>query len=92
MFVDSHCHLYKEYYEDIKKVIDDATKKGVNYYITNGVDTKSNKEVLETISKYKEVYGAIGIHPENMEGSTNKDIEFIANNLNKNCCYWGNWS
>jgi len=81
MFTDTHCHVYKEYYENIDEVIDKAKKIGVNRLINNGCDCESNKEVLDTISKYSEVYGAIGIHPESVDSYTIEDLDFIKNNL-----------
>lgn len=29
MFVDTHCHLYKEYYDDIKEVIQNSKSNGI---------------------------------------------------------------
>jgi TatD DNase family protein len=63
MFTDTHCHLSKEYYQDIDKVIKDALNNEVTKIITCGCDYKSNLETLEIISRYSNVYGAIGIHP-----------------------------
>lgn len=81
MFVDTHCHLYDEYYSDLDKVINDAASNNVTYYINNGCDNKSNIEVLEKIKKYPSIYGAIGIHPENVDNYTEKDISFIEENI-----------
>ena len=82
MFTDSHCHLYSEYYDDIAKVIKDASLNKVNRFINNGCDAKSNIEVIELTSKYTNMYGAIGIHPESVDTYQDKDIKFIEDNLN----------
>ena len=82
MFTDSHCHLYKEYYEDIDKIIKEAQDNGVNRFINNGCDQKSNQEVLKLVSKYSNMYGTLGIHPENVLEYTEEDLDFIKNNLN----------
>lgn len=81
MFIDSHCHIYSEYYSDIAKVIEDATNKGIAKFLNNGVDTKSNKEVLKLLKIYPHMYGAIGIHPENVLDYREEDLEFIKENL-----------
>ena len=81
MFTDSHCHLYDEYYENIDEIINVSLQNGVVRFINNGCDTKSNKEVLDKISKYDNMYGAIGIHPENVDNYTIDDIKFIEENL-----------
>ena len=81
MLIDTHCHLYKEYYEDIDSIIKLSKENNVMYYINNGCDAKSNVEVLESVEKYPSVYGALGIHPENVENYTLDDIKFIEDNL-----------
>ena len=82
MLIDTHCHLYKEYYEDIDSIIKLSKENNVVYYINNGCDAKSNIEVLESVEKYPSVYGALGIHPENVENYILDDIKFIEDNLN----------
>ena len=82
MLIDTHCHLYKEYYDDIDSIIKLSKENNVVYYINNGCDAKSNIEVLESVEKYPSVYGALGIHPENVENYILDDIKFIEDNLN----------
>ena len=82
MLIDTHCHLYKEYYDDIESIIKLSKENKVMYYINNGCDAKSNIEVLELVEKYPSVYGALGIHPEYVENYTLNDIKFIEDNLN----------
>ena len=66
MFTDTHCHILKEYYENIEEIIDRAKKNGIMKMIVNGIDRKSNEEVLELQKKYDCIYAAIGFHPENI--------------------------
>lgn len=80
--VDTHCHLYKEYYDDIDKVLNDSNKLGVKYFITDGVDNQTNNEVINIVNKYHNVFGAIGIHPENVDDYNEEDISFIESNIN----------
>ena len=82
MFTDTHCHIYKKYYDNIDEILNNSINNNVNRCINNGCDKKSNKEVIELINKYDNMYGAIGIHPENVDYYTLEDIEFITNNLN----------
>lgn len=81
MFTDTHCHLYSEYYEDMDELIEKIKKSKINRVINNGCDTKSNKEVLELIKKYNLMYGALGIHPENVESYNDEDIVFIEKHI-----------
>lgn len=79
MFIDTHCHLYKEYYENIDEVIKEMKN---NIMITSGCDNTTNKEVIECINKYDNVYGTIGIHPEEIENVKEEDFIYIENNIN----------
>lgn len=82
MFTDSHCHIYKEYYEDINKVLEISNKAKVSRVISNGCDKKSCKEVFELSQKYDYYYCTLGIHPESVLEYTEEDIKYIEKNLN----------
>lgn len=81
MFTDTHCHLFKDYFDDISLVLDNALKNKVNRYINNADNINSCKEVLELVSKYPTMYGTIGIHPEYVDNYTKEDLSFIEKNL-----------
>ena len=49
MFIDTHAHLFKEYYSDLDDVILECLNNGVNKIIVSGCDMASNKEVLELV-------------------------------------------
>lgn len=75
--VDTHCHLFVSDYPDIDNVI---KKMGNNIIVVSGVDDATNKEVLELCSKYPNVYGTLGIHPE--EASNLYNLDFILTHIN----------
>lgn len=77
MFTDTHCHLYKEYYEDVSKILLNAQEASITRFIVAGCDNKSNKEVLELTKKYPSIYGALGIHPENVQDFKSEDLTFL---------------
>lgn len=81
MFTDTHCHIFKEYYENISDILENAKSVGINKIINNGCDAKSNKEVIELIEKYSNMYGAIGIHPEDVENYKEEDLKYIEENI-----------
>ena len=80
MFVDTHAHLFSEYFDDIDEVVNNAVKNKVEYIINNGSNGKTNKEVLEYLAN-PHIYGALGIHPESADNYTQEDLDFIENNL-----------
>ena len=77
MFIDVHCHLDSNYYNDIDKVINNAKKNNVNKLIYNGCNKKSNKEVIKLINKYDSIYGAVGYHPTELDDVNEKDYELL---------------
>lgn len=79
MFIDTHCHVLKLEYDDIKSIIDEMKD---NIMIVSGYDRKSNEEVLELVDIYPNVYGTIGIHPSEVDTYLDSDINFIENNIN----------
>ncbi len=80
-FVDTHCHIFKSDYENINEILENASNNHIKYVIDNGSNNETNKEVLELIKKYPNMYGAIGIHPEDVDDATQEDIKFIEVNL-----------
>ena len=78
MLIDTHCHLSKNDYDNLDEIISEMD----GYMITSGCDDETNKEVLEMIAKYDNVYGTIGIHPEEIDKITENSFKFIEDNLN----------
>ena len=75
--VDTHCHIFISDYPDVDDVI---KKMGDNIIIVSGVDDDSNREVLELCSRYDNVYGTLGIHPESADDIY--DLDFVRNHIN----------
>ena len=82
--VDTHAHLYQEYYDDLDKIIEDIKKAGVEKVIVNGCDLKSNQEVLKLVKKYDIVYGALGFHPTEKHDNILECMSFLNTHINDN--------
>ena len=85
MLIDSHAHIYKEYYNDINEIVKGAKKNNV-LKIINCATSIDNIEEVISVSHEHNFYYALGIHPEDVE-SFNDDVkikleEHIINNLN----------
>lgn len=78
MMIDTHCHLFKEYYSDIEKVI---KKMEENIIIVSGTSSNDMKEVIKLCEKYENIYGTIGIHPEFADTYTEEDLNLIEKNI-----------
>ena len=79
MMIDTHCHLSFNDYDKLEEVIN---KMRNHIIIISGCDLQSNREVIELCKKYNNIYGCLGIHPENVSNATEEDLNYIENNLN----------
>ncbi len=62
---DSHTHINApEFDEDIPDVIERARAMNVNDMLVLGYDRESADKMVELINQYDNIYGAVGIHPE----------------------------
>jgi len=82
MFTDTHCHIFDEYYDNIDEIKELMDNNNVYRVINNGTEKKSNQEILKKIQKYEWMYGAIGIHPEEVNNYSEEDLVEIENNIN----------
>ena len=64
MFIDTHCHISKDDYDDIDLVIKDNIEAGIDKMIVSGCDESSIYESLELSKKYDSIYLTIGYHPD----------------------------
>lgn len=81
MFTDTHCHIFKEDYSDIEKIINNAITNKVNRLIVSGFNYQSNVEALKLAKKFQNVYLTLGQHPCNLE-DIEKNLKFIEKNIN----------
>ena len=77
MLIDTHCHLSNEDYENI----DDIIKNMDGIMIASGCNDNTNREVLELVGKYDNVYGTLGIHPDSVEDDLEELRKLIIDNL-----------
>ena len=75
--IDTHCHLSLK-----DKNLDDVIKKMNNdIIIVSGADHESNKEVITLCNKYPNVYGTIGLHPDEADTYKQEYLDFIEKNI-----------
>lgn len=80
MFTDTHCHVLSDKYYNPLDIILNLEKDNIKRIIINGFDLKSTKEVINLVN-YDRVYGALGIHPDNILDFNNDNVKFIESNL-----------
>lgn len=76
--IDTHAHIFKEYYDDIDLIV----KRMNGYVIVSGTRDEDNLEVLKLCKKYNNVYGTLGIHPSELSNLTADSFKIIEENLN----------
>ena len=82
MFIDNHCHVLGEYYDNIDEVIKKCKAAKVEKIIVSGTNIKTNREVLELVNKYDIVYGTIGFHPTELDDFTDTYFAWLEANIN----------
>ncbi len=75
--IDTHCHL--DNFENLDEIIQ---KMGNGKIIVSGCNQKTNEFVLKIIEQYSNVYGTIGIHPEEVLSALDEHLEYIEKHLN----------
>lgn len=71
MFVDTHCHIEKEYADEYVK---NANLSGVSKILTASEDYQSSKLAIDIANSYEGVFACIGVHPENVDNFNDDDI------------------
>lgn len=82
MYIDTHCHLSKKYYNDIDKVIEDNQIALIDKIIISGCEKDEIEETMQIINNYNIVYATIGYHPDQADIITEKDIKKLENLVN----------
>lgn len=81
MLIDTHCHIYKEYYDDIDILMESLSKNKIEKVINNACNLKSSKEVIELSKKYSNMFFTIGLHPSEDLNELEGVLKLIINNL-----------
>lgn len=76
MVFDSHCHLNDPVlYQNIDEIIENAKKTGVKKFLVIGYDKDSSVLAVKIANKYPECYASIGIHPTEIDHTSEDDYE-----------------
>ena len=77
MYIDTHCHLSMEDYDDIDKVIEENKNALVEKIVVSGCSRESIEEVMDLKDRYDMVYVTIGYHPEYADTVTESDLDYL---------------
>lgn len=76
MLIDTHCHISKDDYDDIEKIIEDDFKE-VDKIIISGCSKKDIIESLDIAEKNDNIYVTIGYHPDQVDQVSDEDLLFL---------------
>lgn len=79
MIIDTHCHIIDLEYDNIDEIINRFKD---NIMIISGYDPISNRNVIDIVKKYKNVYGTLGFHPSEVDKFSEEEFNYIKNNIN----------
>lgn len=82
MLTDTHCHVLSSEYENTHTILNNLKNDGVKRIIINGYNQNTNKEVVNLVKKYDNVYGTLGIHPNEISNFNESSINYINENIN----------
>ena len=80
--IDTHCHLFRSYYEDLDNLIVKLKENNI-YCIVNGCEYFSNIESVE-LSNNDNIYAAVGYQPTELDNIGDDYIEVLEGMLDNN--------
>lgn len=83
--IETHAHLYlQEFEEDLKGVIENAVKNGVEKFYLPNIDEDSLDGMLSLCQKYPQyMFPMIGLHPCSVQKNYEEQLESIFNRRNE---------
>ena len=78
--IDCHCHLTDEAFDsDRLFIINDLSNFAIRGIINPATNIEDSKKAIALSEKFDNFYPMVGIHPENVDDITNRDLEELEN-------------
>lgn len=81
MYIDTHCHLSSEDYDNIDLIVKENRESGIEKVVISGCTRESIIESLDFSKKYEDVYVTIGYHPSEAKITTDEDIILLSEQI-----------
>lgn len=81
MFIDTHCHLSVDDYENIDQILSENREAKVSPIIISGCTKKDILESFEYANRYSDVFLTIGYHPSEANSITDDDLVLLEKQL-----------
>ena len=82
MFIDTHCHLSSDDYDDIDLVVKESYEAGVGYLIISGCSYEWINEAIDISKKYNNIYVSLGYHPSEADVINDEKLQYLVESLN----------
>ena len=84
MIFDTHAHYDDEAFDDDREqLLERMRNRGVEYIVNVGASMASCKSTIGLVRRFPYVYGAIGIHPDDVAELTEEDYQWLEKNIHK---------
>lgn len=81
LIFDTHSHYDDAAFdEDREALLQGMSEKGIGWLVNVGADIATSKTALALAEQYDFIYAALGVHPSEVEGLTEADIDWIREN------------
>lgn len=77
MYIDTHCHLSIEDYDDIDLIIKENRENDIDKIIISGCTKDTIIESIDIAKKYEDVYLTVGYHPSEAHITNDSDLELL---------------
>ena len=84
MFIDTHCHLSYDDYDDISLVVRQNIEAGIDKMIISGCTRSSIEESIKITLEYKNIYLTIGFHPSEALITSADDLRYLEEQIKSN--------
>lgn len=80
MIFESHAHYDDEAFDgDREEILGQMQEGGIEYIVNIGANMQSSKQTLELTKKYPFIYGAVGVHPEEISELNEENMKWLKN-------------
>lgn len=92
-FIDTHCHLdMEQYQDDFHEMLDRTTQVGVDHILTIGIDYASSLKAVQLAKQHNNISATVGVHPHDVDSideNTYNDISCLINENKKHIVGYG---
>lgn len=78
MFIDTHCHLdFEDFDNDRDELIERSHREGIDYIINIGSSLQGSERSVELSRQYDFIYASVGIHPHEADSFDDRALHRI---------------